>query len=175
MFLGRLRATHVGKQWVAQGSEIGADVLTVSFELEPASHSPSFVLFSPLALFATMQAQSPSRHSHKSSKASGSSKGTKRARKTGSHPEKTGSHPEKANKDLTMVASEPTWGHVVGGSIRLRGKEKCAECCLPGKPFAGTGRVLNQEEKGMYILVWFYKFPIARSRESREGLDPLGL
>ena len=123
MFLGRLRATHVGKQWVAQGSEIGADVLTVSFELEPASHSPSFVLFSPLALFATMQAQSPSRHSHKSSKASGSSKGTKRARKTGSHPEKTGSHPEKANKDLTMVASEPTGAMSSEGASALEAKK----------------------------------------------------
>ena len=77
------------------------------FELDPASHSPSFVLFSPLALVAIMQAQSPSRRSNKSSLASGSTKGTKRARKTGSHPEKKGSHPEEANKDQILVASEP--------------------------------------------------------------------
>ena len=82
-----------------------------------------FVLFSPLALFATMQAQSPSRHSHKSSKTSGSSKGTKRARKTGSHPEKTGSHPEKANKDLTVVASEPTGAMSSEGASAFEAKK----------------------------------------------------
>ena len=64
------------------------------------------MLFSPLALVATMFAQSPSR-SNKSSRASGSTKGTKRARKAVSHPQK-GLTPEKASKEQALVASEPT-------------------------------------------------------------------
>ena len=95
--------THVGRQRVAQGSEIGVDVLVAfSLELDPASHSSSFVLFLSLALFATMQGQSPSHRSHKSSLTSGSSRRTKK------RATRKGSHPEKANKDLTMVKSEAT-------------------------------------------------------------------